>query len=223
MVEDKTPREAEFTPHSKEHPYVPSPSHHGIYRKQWVRASDVDEGDAKISADGSSLVSTCFVGCIAMILQNKATLDTALFHIYDRDLGLNLKQQEVLEQFMADYICSLDIYSEERSDLLSANNSICNRIAPKKYAIMSEKDFRMRLNELDKDENVQAKFVLGDRGIYSRKVNVVNNSLIPLGLPVLADIHVDVGGSRWGIGITPTVPAIFIDNRLQTRILEFPF
>ncbi len=89
-IEQVGPKLVEEFSYTGEHPDMIE------FKKPWEVCIQVGQGDGKISLDGKPIESEGFSKCCALILQNKTSPESALFHIDDVDL--NGAQELVLQK-----------------------------------------------------------------------------------------------------------------------------
>jgi hypothetical protein len=190
------------------------------FEKPWESTVQVGQGQGKISKEGKPLQSEGFGQCFGLILRNRSNLESALFHVDDIDL--THKQTPTVEELMRNYVTSLDIDSSEREDLIAAIEDITHYRCPQNYGRMNRGNFQLRMEELNSDGIIQARFVRGDdsRDVKSR---IVGSLLGYLGVNVMDDLTVNTGRQHWAMVYKPNEAGIYVDARNQKKVLKFTF
>lgn len=93
---------------------------------------------------------------------------------------------------------------------------------PQNYGRMRREQFQVRMEELNREGIIRARFVRGDlsRDVKSR---VVGSLLVFLGIKVVDDLVVDTGAYHWSMVYQPRESLILIDARKQKKVLSYTF
>lgn len=184
------------------------------FKTPWINCIQVSQGRGRISRD-KTLQSEGFGKCAGLIVRNRSTLESALFHLDDIDL--TYMQTPSIKQLMNNYIKSLAPL--DMDVLIPAMRDITGYNYP---GSMKREDFQSRMEELNSDNTIQARFVRGD---VSRDLrNRITDSLLGyLGIKVLDDITVNTGQIHWAMIYKPKESIIMIDARKQDKVLTYEF
>jgi len=188
------------------------------FEKPWEKPCiQVGQGFGKISSEGYPLQSEGFTKCSALILRNKSTLESALFHI--DEWNLNERQTPIVNQFMINYLNQCNIDSSEKEILFSTLESITRYEYPK---LMKREEFKSLMEKLNSNGIIQACFVYGEN---SRETGVsISESLLNyLGIQRLDDIKVETGNYSWATVYYPKESKILIDRRKDKKVLSYSF
>lgn len=209
-----------YTPYESETSYKEQYPDMVEFEKPWETSVQVSQGHGKISKDSKPLQSEGFGQCFGLILRNQSNLESALFHIDDIDL--TYKQTPIVNELMRNYVVGLNIDPTEKEILLTIIDDITEYKCPENYGRMKREAFQSRMEELNSNRIIQARFVRGDcsRDMKSR---VVRSLLGYLGIAVVDDLTVNTGEYHWAIVYKPNESRIYIDARNQKKLLRFTF
>jgi len=209
-----------YTPHESEIPYAGDYPNMLEFNRPYETCIEVGEGKGKISKDGKPLISQGFGECSALILRNHSNLESALFHNNHR--RLNKEQIPAIEELMRDFLYSLTIGLVERDELVACMEGIVHYANPESHGRMSRQDFQVRMEELNNEGIIQARYVNGDNSI--KEMNTTTGRLLDfLGVDVVDDLNVNSGGKAWAVVYKPNESGIYIDVPDQKKVLKFPF
>lgn len=187
------------------------------FERPWEVCMQVGQGSGKLSLDRRPLQSEGFSKCSGLILKNESTLESALFHIDDIDLGV--EQTPVVRQFITDYINSLDLDQKVKTSLLSAASDLTKRLYPK---AMKREELQKIMEELNRDGVLKAQYIVGSNSGRS-KDRIVGSLLGYLGVGLVDDISVDTGNAHWAVVYKPNDQEIFVDARSQKKVFIYSF
>lgn len=192
------------------------------FEKPWKGCIQVSQGGGGASSIGKPLQSEGFSKCVAMILKNTKTLESALFHI--EDIDMNHKQTRIVDEMMRNFLYSLAMPGSEKDNLLSTLDYISKYDCPQNHGgKMSRQEFQAQMEQLNKEGIMQARFISGTNG-RSCVRNRVEDSLFGfLGVHVKDDIIVGTGNYHWSIVHFPIDNRILIDARNQNKVLSYCF
>lgn len=187
--------------------------------KEYIK---VGQGDGKISLNGRPLESEGFGQCFGVILRNRDNLESALFHVSDLDLN-TVKQTILVEELMKNHIHHSVISDKEREELLETLPYICKYNCPSNYGKMTRKEFQRRMEKLNKNKIIQARFIGGDSSRIHCRSRIEDSLFNYLGIQVKDDILVDTGGIHWDLLYKPNEEDIYVNSRKQDKVLTFKF
>lgn len=175
-------------------------------------ALSVRQGRGSLSKNGKPLQSEGFGTCLGLLLRNRLTLESVLFHIDDIDL--NNLQTGLINELMRDYLISLNIEPVEKKNLLAVMEEVTSYERPGKNGRIGRKDFQSRMEELNSREIIQARFIRGDESMNMGK-RIVRKLFRFLGVGVLDDLTVRTGWLPWGLVYNPVESNIYFDLRRE--------
>ncbi len=187
------------------------------FEKPWEFCIQVGQGRGKLSLDKKPLQSEGFSKCSGLVLKNETSGASALFHIDDFDL--RGEQTPVIQDFIANYIESLDMNPEKKSSLLLAARDVAKYMYPK---TMRREVFQQRMEELNRDGVLKAQYVAGSdsRNIKDR---IMRSLLSYLGIKAVNDIVVDTGEHHWALVYKPKEAQVLVDVRRDKKVLVYDF
>lgn len=213
---------------------------------------DVEMGCGGMSSNGRLLRSAGFKQCNAVILKDVFSGNSALFHVEPSYYTIREEHQEILVQFMYDYLDSLPIEPAEKEVLRSFIKKVTSPDQKKPTKISA---FERRMKKLNKSGRVKARFVIGREGIEDnfsidragkahriepwgwflcflnlRRRHPSFNDLIPISirsvlirLGVRIDEDILVDMERWAVLYAPKKSKIYVRDAETGKALRFSF
>ncbi len=190
--------------------------------KDYIR---VGQGYGEISWNEKPLESEGFARCFGIILKNNGNLESALFHVDDIDLRNDSyhHQTRVVEELMRNHIYRSIISNKEKNELFETIQYICEYKCPSNYGKMEREEFQERMEELNKNKIIQARFIGGDISRIHCKSRIKGSLFNLLGIHVKRDLLIDTGDIHWDILYKPSEKNIYINSRKQSKVLKFKF
>jgi hypothetical protein len=189
------------------------------FNKLWETGIYVETGGGSISRKGISLCSGTFSQCTGLILMNRANLESALFHI--NDLDINEDQGEIVNEFITDYINGLDLKTHEKKIICSAVNYVTKFDNSGQYGFIGERELKDKMQKLNQDGIIQAKFIYGDASSSRTRDRTVKFLLDSLGVKIDKDIP--VRARWWEMIYHPNDSKIYVRQTHSDKILESIF
>lgn len=184
----------------------------------------VGQGFGGISREGMPLQSEGFSSCSALIIKDRVTLESALFHIEHPDHIGNL--HPTIEEFMTDYISRVEVDPKERERLLSATRYIAQNKGPSVYEGMSRQDFQARMQQLNGSGDLTGQFIFGTASMYKRD-SVIESMLEYFGVQVMDNILADTGRRPfalfWDVVYKPKDSEVLVYSREHMKIFSYSF
>lgn len=187
------------------------------FAKPWESTIQVSQGAGKISNNGQTLQSEGFSRCFGVIMKNSKTLESALFHVDDIDM--TYRQTPIVKELFVTHINASNINKEEKEELLVALEYINNYWCPPN---MKREDFQKKMEKLNSDKIIQAKFILGDDS-RDVKFRIVDSLFGFLGVDVKEDLRVETGRLHWDVIYKPNESEIYVNARNKKKVLKFSF
>jgi hypothetical protein len=216
---------SQYTPHIAEVSYTtqyPDWATFGIPSGSYLYVAQAQGG---ITTSGKPLQSEGFGQCSALILKNRETLESALFHI--DDINLNYKQTPIVDTMMQNFVSSLKLDQDEKnklSVLVSAATRFWNPMSftDRNYSMSERESLKTRMIELNQDATIMACYVTGD---ISRDLSFrINEELFRnLGIVINDHIKVKTDQLHWGLTYDPQNSTLLIDARKQNKVLSYRF
>lgn len=209
-----------YTPHLTEVSYRKQYPDMIEFARPWECCIQVGQGCGKISKDGQTLQSEGFSFCSGLILKDKKTLESALFHIDEWDLPD--RSCPTLEEFMVDYISRLDIGDKETNQLIDVSRYIAFYRCPSNYGRMKREEFQEIMEKLNETGDLTGQFIFGTVSRHTKN-RIVDNMLKYFGVKVQDDILVKTGQVHWDVVYKPKESTIFVNNGIYNKVLSYNF